>query len=167
MALLMAEMAAMRARDSAHAAELAQMKNAAAKQEKALATQAALIKKMQEQQKPDVVDAGGGLAVASATADPTGRRSARSPDEQQEANQRSLAQMQQQISELTALVTQLHARAEEEDVEGRQRTGSAARREQAARAELQQLKQQFKAKTVEQTRGKEHTSSGHDDDVGV
>jgi hypothetical protein len=186
MALLMAEMAAMRAREAereaarleqlaAHAAELAQMKAdadaqkaAAAKQEKALATQAALIKKLQEQQKPDAVDAGDGLAFASATADPTARRSARSPAEQQEANQRSLAQMQQQISELTSLVTQLHMRAEEEDGEGRQRAGSAARREAEARKELTQLKQQFQRKQSIQHEGHEEAQDGGDeDDVGV
>jgi hypothetical protein len=118
-----AEMSAIRAREAereaarqekeaAHAAELAQVKAdadaqkaEAAKQRKALAAQAALIKKLQEQQNPDAVDAGGGLAFPSASVDPTGRRSVRSPQEQQEANQRSLAQMQQQISELTARQT--------------------------------------------------------------
>jgi hypothetical protein len=169
MAQLMAEMAAMRAREAereaarmekeaAHAAELAQVKAdadaqkaEAAKHRKALAAHTALFKKMQEQQKPDAVDVGGGLAFASATADPTARRSARSPAEQQEANQRSLAQMQQQISELTSQLAQLHARAEEEDAEGRYRAGSAARREeQEARKELRLLKQQFMAKRAKQ-----------------
>jgi hypothetical protein len=174
-ALLMAEMSAMRAREAAHAAELAQMKAdakaqkaEAANHRKALATQAALIKKLQEQ-KPDTIDAGGGLAFASATVDPSSRRSARSPQEQQEANQRSLAQMQQQISELTSFVTQLRMRAEEEGAEGRQRAGSAARREQAAREELKQLKQQFKAKQEKQAKGTASTpcQEEDDDDVGV
>jgi hypothetical protein len=186
-ALLMAEMAAMRTReaereaarmekDAAHAAELAQMKAdadaqkaAAAKQRKALAAQAALIKKLQEQQNPDAVDAGGGLAFPSASVDPTGRRSVRSPQEQQEANQRSLAQMQQQISELTSLVTQLHMRAEEEDGEGRQRAGSAARREEEARKELNQLKQQFHRKQSKRAEGNDPRAEDEydEDDVGV
>jgi hypothetical protein len=104
---------------------------------------------------------------ASATADPTGRRSVRSPADQQEANQRTSAQMQQQISELTSLVTQLHMRAEKEDakVQGDERAGSAARREQAAREELAQLKQQFKAKQDKQSAAAERT--GNDDAIGV
>jgi len=111
-ALLEASHAERAAKEAEREAELKQVKADAEKHCKALAAHDAHIKKLQEQS-PDAVDAGAGLAYATATA-----RLGLSPQAQREADQRAMHQLQQQVDLLTAQMAELRQRAEDERARG-------------------------------------------------
>jgi len=139
-ALLEASHAERAEKEAEREAELAQLRADAEKHRKALAVQAAHIKKLQEQS-PDGVDAGAGLAYAVAEA-----KSPLSPQAQREADLRTIHQLQQQVDTLTAQMAKLHQRAEDERAAGRDTAHderSAAAEERRSQQMLSELRAQL------------------------
>jgi hypothetical protein len=104
------------------AAKLARMEQLLAKQEERAAQQEAALKllraeheaekkkvaKLEQDAKPSPLDAGDGLAYASASAKP-----APSAQQKDDANEKRIVQLQLQVDELTSLLSELHAHNEE------------------------------------------------------
>jgi len=128
---LLEKMAQLEAREAEREAELQRVRADAEKHRKALAAHDAHIKKLQEQS-PDGVDAGAGLAYAVAEA-----KSPLSPQAQREADLRTIHQLQQQVDTLTAQMAKIHQRAEEKRAAGR----DDAHDEQSAAAEERRSQQ--------------------------